>query len=757
MLGCSNRSMRTPLITVLALLSAGCRRDPPVSSSVSERLTGSGYVEAVACAGCHAEIYRKYRQTGMGRSFSPASKEKMFEDFSRRPSFYHQASNRHYTMIERRGRYFQRRHQTTPEGGTARTMEKEIHFVMGSGNHARTYLHRTAGGKLIELPLGWYAERGGSWAMSPGYDRRDHPEFRRAISDDCMFCHNGYPRLEAGSRDHGADALFPGKLPDGIDCQRCHGPGRGHVEAAGAGRPKDEIRRLILNPAKLNAQRQLELCMQCHLESTSRALPYSIVRFDRQPYSYDPREPLADFILHFDFAPGKGPDDHFEIAHAAYRLRKSKCFTEGGGKLVCTTCHDPHEAKRGVEAEKHYSEVCRSCHAKAHSNDRARANNCVSCHMAKRRTDDVVHVAMTDHLIRKRQPNRDPLAPLVERHETAATAYRGPVAPYYPAALPRDAAGELYLATAQVYAGANFATGIAQLRAAIERHRPREPEFYHQVAEAYFRTGQDELAASYYRQALERDPRYLPAIRNLGATLTRLGRFPESIEVLRRAPADPAALNNLGEALLAHGQPGPAAQALRRAVELDPDSPEALNNLGRALARTGDSVGAEQQWLAAIRVKPDFALAHNNLANRLDQTGRWGEAQRHFEEALQDPSYAIARFNFGTALAQRGQMELAERQLLEAVRLDPRLADAHLNLGMIEATRGRPARAAVHFQAALLARPDFGRARVNLGFAMAELGRTADALKQFRAASQDPDPDIRSKAQQAIQQLAAGK
>ena len=42
---------------------------------------------------------------------------------------------------------------------------------MGSGNHARTYLHPTERGELIELPLAWYSENNGTWAMNPGHDR----------------------------------------------------------------------------------------------------------------------------------------------------------------------------------------------------------------------------------------------------------------------------------------------------------------------------------------------------------------------------------------------------------------------------------------------------------------------------------------------------------------------------------------------------------------------------------------------------------
>jgi Tfp pilus assembly protein PilF len=729
--------MRLLAAVLTGLLFIAC------SKQKTQPASGGEYVSATVCTGCHAEIARTYRDTGMGRSFYAPRDLK--PHLTKMP-FQHRASGESYEMIESGGRLVQRR--TSTQG----VFEKAVDFVVGSGNHTRTYLYRGAGGQLFQMPLSWYSDNGGYWAMSPGYDKADHRGFRRTISDDCMSCHNGYPRISEGDRKHGADAAFPGKLPEGIDCQRCHGPGGSHVAAAGAQRPKEEIRRGIFNPARQNRERQMEVCMQCHLESTSRALPYAIARFDRDPFSYKPSEPLSAFILHFDFAPGKAPDDHFEIAHAAYRLRKSACFLKSG-TMTCTTCHNPHRVLRGQDAVVKYRQTCLGCHAQAHN----REAGCVSCHMPKRRTDDVVHVVMTDHFIRKKQPARNLLAPLAEQHESESTAYRGAVTLYYPARLPDGAVEELYGATAQVYAGANFAEGLPRLERALERHTPPEPEFYHQLAEAYYRTGKHEAAAAWYRKALEKDSRYLPAIRNLGATLTRLGRFSDAAEILRRAPADPISLNNLGEALLASGQAAAAVSELRRALELDPDSPEALNNLGRALARSGDRQAAEASYRTALRVNPTFALAHNNLAIHLDAGGRWEDARRHFEEALKDRSYALARFNYGTALAGRGDLAEAERQLTDAVRLDPMLADAHLNLGNIEAARGRLDRAANHFSNALKAKPGFGRARINLGLALADLGRAAEAAGHLQAALIDPDPGIRDLAQRALQQIRTTK
>ena len=92
--------------------------------------------------------------------------------------------------------------------------------------------------------------------------------------------------------------------------------------------------------------------------------------------------------------------------------------------------------RRTAPKAKHYSDACRQCHAEAFeasvsAGRHTVAAECVSCHMPKRRTEDVVHAVMTDHWIQRRLPPRDLLADLPERHGDAAE-YKGEVVPYYP-------------------------------------------------------------------------------------------------------------------------------------------------------------------------------------------------------------------------------------------------------------------------------------------------------------------------------------
>ena len=171
--------MKRPLLLLLLVptFAAGTAFWPSVPGQKRLLVAGAeaGYLRADSCRPCHLAIYQTYQRTGMGRSFYPMRPGQVVEDWTLNNTYYHRASQRHYTMFERNGRYYQRRHQIGFGGKQVNVVEKEIHFVMGSGNHSRTYLHHSADGKLFELPVSWYSEKGGIWAMSPGYDSRFAP------------------------------------------------------------------------------------------------------------------------------------------------------------------------------------------------------------------------------------------------------------------------------------------------------------------------------------------------------------------------------------------------------------------------------------------------------------------------------------------------------------------------------------------------------------------------------------------------------
>jgi predicted CXXCH cytochrome family protein len=744
------------------------------------RATGSGaasprtaavYADPAACAQCHPAIAATYRKTGMGRAFRKVRSEQDMDapGSSASPSkpFYHAASNSFFSMVFRNGAWFQRRWQKGFDGAETNVDEKRVDYVLGSGNHSRTLLHLTERNTLQELPLGWYSEKGGFWGMNPGYDRPDYAGSVRPIYYECMFCHNGYPRIPEGAHRDAAQATYLQPLPEGIDCQRCHGPGQNHIDKASHGATVQAVRAAIVNPARLNPDREMEVCLQCHLETSNEKLPHAIVRFDRAPFSYIPGQPLADFEVAFDRAPGMNTG--FEVAQAGYRFRQSQCFLKSGGlsgesKLRCTTCHDPHDIPRGEDATSRYNKVCTGCHQSLTKVSVPNADlhnagaNCVSCHMPRRRTDDAVHIVMTDHFIARHPPEGDLLAEKPERAELQGSSYRGEVVPYYPAKLASTADNDLTVAVAQVRDQSNLKAGLPLLASQIAKYHPMRPAYYAELAEGYLAVGDAASAIRFFTEASRLDPNSAPRLIQWGDALMRAEQWPLAESKLRRATelesGDPRAWGRLGWALWQQDKPAEAKAALEKAISLDAEVPELNNNLGLILWGVGDRAAAEKQFRAALRIEPGVSEWRLNLGRALAAQGQTAEARFQLEESLRlKPDNSEARVDYARVLADSNRPSDAEQQARLAVETDPGSAPGHEIWGALLAEKGDLPGAQRELLQAVRLQPANGRAQVELGMVLLRLGDQAGAVPHLRKAAQGPDPEARAAAAQILRGL----
>ncbi len=726
---------------------------------------GAGYVDPATCAHCHSGIAESYSQTGMGRSLFKPTRANTLEDYINKNEFFHALSDTHYSMIVRDGAYYQRRWQTGFDGTDTNIEEIKIDYVLGAGDHARSYLHRTARGSLIELPLGWYSERAGYWGMNPGFDSR-HPQTRRMVSYDCIFCHDAYPRT--ASRKCGSKRRDPSFLATCPKASTVNGVMVPVRSTFAWPRPRArnwaDISRSIVNPARLSPKLQMDVCMQCHLEPTTGSLPSLMTRFNRRPFSYIPGQPLEDFRLYFDFAPGTGNDDRFELVSAAYRLRKSRCFLESKGALTCLTCHNPHQVPpKGEEAVKYYSHVCLGCHESSLKSLVAAARHtdstdCVKCHMPERRTEDVVHASITDHLIQRHLPPGDLLAEIPERHLTEAEEYRGEVVPYYPSPLPRTGENMLYKAVAQVALQNNLQQGLLDLSKEIRRLPPAEPEFYTALGDAWRQNSKPQEAVAAFEQALQLKPNHVVAMLSLAGALNALGKTSRSEEVLNRAsrvaPLDADVWYQYGRLDAQLGRSDGALEKLQKAISLNPNLPGVYTNLAGVLAAAGQMKLAEDAARQALAIDPYDGAAYDLSGRVLAANGKTPEALYAFEKATRvRKKYEPYLYDYALMLARLNRFDDAEKPAEDAVRADPNSPEAHYFLGGLFARRAQFTEAEHEYLQTVQLRPDFSRAQLDLGLVLAREGDLTGAAEHLRKAADGSDAAITQQANSALQQI----
>jgi tetratricopeptide (TPR) repeat protein len=640
-------------------------------------LLAPGLIAAPACEQCHAEVVRLYRTSGMSRTFARAQAR---DEAAGRLS--HVLSQQDFEVSVTGGRIAQKR---WPSEAPGRIFERVATWAIGSGNHARSFLHAEPNGTLTQLPLTWYSQSR-HWAMSPGYDQKSHAGFSRQIDPGCLFCHNSYPKNAAV---FGRVTRYEADLPEGIGCERCHGEGSAHAMAPSA--------KNIVNPRKLPADRALDVCLQCHLETTSAKLPHALRRAGRTVDSFRPGERLDAYLVQFDHPASAGRENKFEINSAGYRMLQSPCFTKGGN-LTCSSCHNAHAPAAAQSSRA----ACQSCHGTAHDP----GGDCANCHMPKRRTEDAVHVILTDHRIQK--PLAD-LAALVASRAESITAYRGDLSFYRSGGL-RPVDRNLYLGQALALDGADRKRGIGLL----ERALAQKPviEGLVALASAYVAEGKPRLALPWFERALAINPGMTQVRYNYALAKASPA---ELQKVVAAEPDFAEALNSLGALLLPKREAKPY---LDRAHAAQPYLPEPLHNLGLLAQASGGEAAARGYFEESIIADPTFAPAYNSYGRLEAQGRRYTEAIAYFERALHlDPDYGEAQYNLGRLLQETGQTPRALRHLEAAVRLKPELPEAQMALGVAYGEADRFAEAARAFAAVVRLQPANTEARRNLELA----------------------------------------
>ena len=144
----------------------------------------------------------------------------------------------------------------------------------------------------------------------------------------------------------------------------------------------------------------------------------------------------------------------------------------------------------------------------------------------------------------------------------------------------------------------------------------------------------------------------------------------------------------MGYALIKLEHYDEAEDALRTAIELDPDYAVAQINLAYALIELGRHDEAVDALRTATKLGPDCAAAYANLGYALIELGRHDEAVDALRTATKlDPDCAATHGNLGHTLNQLDRYDEAEDALRTAIGLDPTLPYPHRILAEVNLRR----------------------------------------------------------------------
>ena len=163
-------------------------------------------------------------------------------------------------------------------------------------------------------------------------------------------------------------------------------------------------------------------------------------------------------------------------------------------------------------------------------------------------------------------------------------------------------------------------------------------------------------AVALYREYTAARPKDAAGFNNLGATLTRLGRYEEARKQLHTAlalsPRSAEALFNIGNLRLMMGRYADAENSFRRAAGLQPTDPLIRTHLGEALSSQRKLDEARAEFAKALKTNPRFAPALAGLGTVERSAGRFTEAEQAYRRALEvDPALPAALI--GLAVSRR--------------------------------------------------------------------------------------------------------
>ncbi|MBB6238479.1 mono/diheme cytochrome c family protein [Pedobacter sp. AK013] len=352
------------MVIVIIILS----RCMNVADQLPKDIRGETYTGAATCVKCHKETGQSFIHNAHGLTSKPIVGQQFLQVFTPDSNVFNYDVHQKVVIEKRAGGIFQIAYVDGKE-----VRAEKFDMVFGSGEKAYTYAY-WKGKKLYELPLSYFSAIR-NWAISPGFPKQTF-YYDRLIGSRCLECHASYvdKKITQTSGVSTDEELERGALIYGIDCERCHGPGRQHA-VFHLENPEVKTAKFIAIYKTLSRKQKMDACGVCHSGNALVA--------QKSVFGFQPGDNLDDYYAQ-DFAGfgGADPDVH---GNQTEMLKGSNCYRKSE-TMTCQSCHNTHENIKGNLNL--YSQRCINCHQSANHSKTTLAKgslstNCIDCHMPK--------------------------------------------------------------------------------------------------------------------------------------------------------------------------------------------------------------------------------------------------------------------------------------------------------------------------------------------------------------------------------------
>lgn len=326
---------------------------------------GQAFVGSENCIQCHAELVKLHWQTAHFKSSALADINSVKAPLKESRNRLDIDNGSFLILNHRKGQFFEETYETSNK---VPKTTRPIDMVIGSGTKGQTYLTWSQD-SLYQLHLSYFSETN-QLIKSPGTANLPQKSLRR-VNTKCLECHTTFVKSTAL---YGMGNTYDrNQMLLGIDCERCHGPAKQHLEQLTNPNQEAEHNADFIQYGQLSRAQRMDMCALCH----------SGIRVDKKP----PFEFLVgDKLNDFSFPQSESINLQEADVHGNQHLllTNSACF-EKSEIMDCTTCHNPHKNQRGQTQT--FNQKCMECHDGMKNtecsspNSRMPNTNCINCHM----------------------------------------------------------------------------------------------------------------------------------------------------------------------------------------------------------------------------------------------------------------------------------------------------------------------------------------------------------------------------------------